>query len=283
MEQKPTYNQKPLLALLPIDIQNYLGTFLIFSNKETDDQLKERLERKKRPLLPKVVPAGTLFYYESQYFQEYEICIHKKNRLFSHNLLHKMNQKYSSFHFSPNNKHLVIVGGSKNIFKVVYLEELKCEVEKKLDSAAQLSHCVIANDGQQIAYVYNINNDKKNIVVHYKITLSIYTDLLELGGTVRAIDFNKQSSKLGILTDTDFSVLDIKKLILRKENNLQDHFIESETTNKSTILQDYFKDKGICKNLNTTLYCSYATHTQFLKNYGWQLYTLILALIHNNK
>lgn len=45
MNQKSTPNDHPLNALLLNDIKNYIATFLIFPDRETDTELKERLQK----------------------------------------------------------------------------------------------------------------------------------------------------------------------------------------------------------------------------------------------
>lgn len=109
----------------------------------------------------KKIPTGTIIYDEDSVDREYEIWINERNS-FSSTRLDKANTRYEFFNFSHNNKYLII--SSKNIFKTINLEK-KTILEKKLDEKVHITDCAIANDGQQLMFIYNENKEKKSPII----------------------------------------------------------------------------------------------------------------------
>lgn len=236
---------KPNLFILykvPIDILNYIASFLIFNDNETEHEFIERTYAITKPILPK------------KYFS---YLPENKNCFLSEIVCSQ---------YCPNNKMLIVLqrfedyGYNASTLTVINTKNDTIVYEQK-ENLNNCSHATVSRDGaliallnklksktkkendftdyyQEVLTIKNINEKKEEIIIIPQAFL--------LPSDQPSFAFNKQGTHI-IIHD-----LNAKQ---SKNNVLSRHMIFpitintlSDDHNKKT-LEKYFEQKGICKNL----------------------------------
>lgn len=215
------------LSRLPREILNHLASFLIFENYETDQELHDRL-KKHAYYLPSTTPSGIIDYENGGIYltksSGKRLCLQKFYRgAFALSQNHNHYAYYNpDAHQKYNNKvHAINLSTNKTIsFTERHADFLKGPI-------------AISNKGHSVGYIFN-NKVAVFDAQSYSIThIQFFTEPVIL----KSLEFNKQSTKLGVLFNDDTCSF-ISRM---KEYDL------FTVNNKS--LEEYFKIKGICRNL----------------------------------
>jgi len=233
------------LNKLPKDIQNEIAEYLTFNDRETD---AEFIERTKKLLNSKksekfVSQAG---YVEDHYFKNrfgfsMTLQIYSKHteeciELYQRHINEK--QYYVElFEFAPNHSKVILAedfGPSvqAHAFDIVSQKEI---YKKSLASGTPPIAIAISSDGTTLATV--INGLGHSLLTVENI-LNNKTEIIETSQTgIKRLDFNKQGTKIMYQTKSSSSTNSLA--------SQEEHKKKSKKT-----LAAYFKQKGICKEIN---------------------------------
>jgi len=259
------------LELLPPEIQDHIASYLVFSDRETD---QEFIKRTLGITLIQVCGVSTRYKYLNSI-----IKIKRSGLFFALSIIHKKTRKersicsyFCSSEFAPRRISDSLVACSPDCSKVIYSPDADRELPQKLHlfdiyKNTQSKYYFGNRDDRKIRYVNNaISSDGKiltsllhgfgdsspfparNSGLHISDISDVTKNILELSDEEIAkcklitinnpniVTFNKQGTKVIVRSNYEYEIFDLCD--------------EAEHNQKSRkTLADYFRQRGICKNL----------------------------------
>lgn len=242
------------LSRLPRELLNHIASFLIFNDYETDQELHARLKRGPDYIL-ELVHANKTHIYAGGYLVPFKTPYGIVNYNNQHyiDLTQKISDNFlypdekiilqkpfnSTFYLSENKRYFAYFDHmSSTLINKIHVIDLRTGggisfIESTGLLPSRGRRIALSNTGGYIAYTLN-NQVTIFKVENCSIRSTHYTD------KIKKLEFNKQSTKLGVLFQ-DGTCSFISNTSYKYERDLP--MVHGK------LLERYFKDKGICRNL----------------------------------